>query len=72
MKDLNKCTPTELLKQLNDTKAEHNKLKEEIIQLTNEFDEIEKKINDKIDILSTVELKYVELIEELNNRENVV
>ena len=39
--------------------------------LTYKLDELETEINIKIDALSVEEKKYVALIEELNNRENV-
>ena len=70
MNDLNKHTPIELLKLINDVKSEHDKLKEELINHTYEFDEIETKINKKLEILSNIEKDYISLIEELNNREN--
>ena len=68
MEDLSKYTPTELLKLINDSKANHDKLKQEIINDTFEMDEVEKKINKKIEHLTEIEKKYVLLIEELNNR----
>lgn len=70
MEDLSKHTPTELLKMINDSKAKHDNLKQEIIDLTYEIEVLEEKINARIDVLSKTEKKYVELIEELNNREN--
>lgn len=68
MEDLTKYTPTELLKMINDVKAKHDALKQEIIDHTIEVDEIEKKINDKLEVLTEIEKNYVELIEEINNR----
>ena len=68
MEDLNKYTTTELLKIINDTSIEHNKIKEETINLTFELDKIEKEINNKLLILTTIEKKYVELIEEYSKR----
>jgi len=70
MEDLSKHTPTELLKMINDSKAKHDNLKQEIIDLTYEIEVLEEKINARIDVLSKTEKNYVELIEELNNREN--
>lgn len=66
--DLSKETPTALLKMGNDTKEEHDRLKQEIVELTYEVDELEKKINQKLEQLSTVEKKYVAIVEEINNR----
>lgn len=68
MEDLNKYTTTELLKIINDTSIEHNKIKKETINLTFELDKIEKEINNKLLILTTIEKKYVELIEEYSKR----
>lgn len=71
MEELSTYTPTELLKLINDSKVEHERLKTEIFDLTYKLDELETEINIKIDALSVEEKKYVALIEELNNRENV-
>lgn len=71
MEELNKYTPTELLKMINDSKVLHDKIKQEIIDHTYAVDELEKVINNKINELTETEKYYVELIEELNNRENV-
>jgi hypothetical protein len=68
MEDLKKYTPTELLKLINNTKDSHDKLKEEIMADTFKMDELEELINKKIDNLDKLEKKYIELIEELNNR----
>jgi hypothetical protein len=57
---------------INDCKAKHDTLKQEIIDMTYEIDVLEEKINARIDILSKIEKNYVVLIEELNNRQNVV
>lgn len=72
MEDLSKYTPIELLKMINDSKAVHENLKKEIVDLTYEVDEIESKINKKIIELTLTEQQYVALIEELTNRENAV
>ena len=71
MENLLSYSPTELLKLINDSKLEHDKLKQEIIDYTYEVDELEKIINQKLDNLVVIEKTYIELIEELNNRENV-
>lgn len=68
MNDLNIYTPTELLKFLNDVKFEHDKIKNQIIGFTEEVDELDKKINNNLLILEELEKKYIELIEEINNR----
>ncbi len=77
--DLIKHTPTELLKMINDSKVEHDRLKQEIIDQTIELDILEKNINEKIEyvnekiqLMSDVEKNYIMLIEELNNRENAI
>jgi hypothetical protein len=72
MKNLSGYTPTQLLKMINDSKVVHEKLKEEIVNLTYEIETVESKINAKIAELVVSEQQYVELIEELNNRENAV
>ncbi len=72
MENLSGYTPTQLLKMINDSKVEHEKLKAEILALTDEVETLESKINKKIVELTLVEQTYVELIEELDNRENVI
>ena len=73
MSDLTKHTNTELLKLLNDNKENHDKLKEEIIVDTHEFDKYvinkSEEINKKIERLNEFERIYVDLLEELNNRD---
>lgn len=68
MEDLKKHTPTELLKLLNDTKAEHDRIKQEIVDYTHEVDELEEKINKKLVVLDETEKKYITLLEELDNK----
>jgi predicted alternative tryptophan synthase beta-subunit len=68
MEDLSKHTPTELLKIINDTKTEHDNLKDDIAADTKQIDDITVVINEKLDQLTITEKKYVKLIEELNNR----
>jgi SMC interacting uncharacterized protein involved in chromosome segregation len=70
MENLSGYTPTELLKMINDCKVQHETLKREIIEFIDEVETLEMKINARIDVLTKAEQKYVELIEELNNREN--
>ena len=70
MKDLTEYTPTELLKLINDTKAEHEKLKGKIKEDTFALDELEKSLNEKIDKLTELERLYVSIIEEFEKRKN--
>ena len=71
MEEFSKYTPTELLKMINDSKAEHEKIKQEIIDYTYQLDELEVVVNNKINELTAVEKLYIDLIEELTNRNNV-
>lgn len=68
MDSLEKHTPTVLLKMLNDTKNEHEKLKSEVISDTEKIDEIEKNINLKLKKINELENNYVSIIEEINKR----
>jgi len=68
MEELKKHTPTVLLKLINDAHAEHEKIKQEISNYTIEVDKLEAKINEKLNLLTETEKKWVELIEELNSR----
>lgn len=72
MENLSGCTPTELLKMINDCKVKHDRFKQEAIDMTYEIETLEEKINARIDVISILERQYVELIEELNNRENAI
>jgi len=72
MENLSGYTPTELLKMINDCKVKHEVFKKEIVELVDEVETLELKINARIDVLTAMEKNYVELIEELNNRENAV
>jgi hypothetical protein len=72
MGDLEKYTPTELLKLINDSNIEHESLKKEIVTLTYNLEEIEEHINEKLMVLDAIEKRYVILIEELNTRENAI
>lgn len=71
MEGFSEYTPTELLKMINDSKAEHEKIKQEIIDYTYQLDELEVVVNNKINELTAVEKLYIDLIEELTNRNNV-
>jgi hypothetical protein len=68
MEELSKLTPTELLKMSNDFVSKHSALKQEIIDLTYESDELEKKINEKLLVLDELEKNYVLIAEEINKR----
>jgi hypothetical protein len=68
MENLSGYTPTELLKMINDVKVKHDTLKEEVIAHTFDVEELEKKINEKLDTIQTLEKNYIALIEEINNR----
>ncbi|MFW6219883.1 MAG: hypothetical protein ACOC33_03505 [bacterium] len=68
MKNLSKHTPTELLKILNDTKKDHESLKDKVIQDTEKIDEIEKEINLNLEKITDLEKLYVQIIEELDKR----
>ena len=68
MENLEQYTPIELLKILNDVKSEHDKLKIEILDNTNQVDMLDKKINDDLILLGELEKNYIELNEEINNR----
>jgi hypothetical protein len=68
MEDLSKYTPTELLKLINDVKTKHEILRQEIINHTLEVDELERIINEKLEILTEFEKNYVVLIEEMNKK----
>jgi len=69
MKNMKELTATELLKQINDCKLEHDVLKGEIIEHTKEVDDLEVVINNKLKVFLELENKYITLIEEMNSRE---
>lgn len=68
MEDLKKYTPIELQKMINDTQVNHDKIKNEIIDYSNDIDRLQNIINEKIDILNNLEKNYVDLVEEFMNR----
>jgi len=68
MEDLSGLTATQLLKISNDIVSKHGALKQEIIDLTYESDELEKKINEKLELLDMLEKNYVVIAEEMNKR----
>ena len=75
MENLSNYSSTELLKLINDINNKHEILKKELIDHSHEIDELEKLINEKINIvniklnvLTELEKKYVLLIEEMSKR----
>ena len=65
MEDLTKYTKIELQKIGNDIKAQHDALKQELITDTYEMEELEKRINDKVELMQELEKNYVEIVEKL-------
>lgn len=65
MENLDNYTPIQLQKMGNDIKAQHDALKNEIIDYTFEMEELEKKINKKVNQLEKLEEQYVLIIEKL-------
>jgi len=63
MGDLTKYTPIELQKMGNDIKAQHDKLKEELIAATYEMEKLEIEINEKVKKLQKLEENYVRIVE---------
>jgi len=68
MEELSKLTPIELNKMINEVKEKHDALKQEVIDHSFEIEVVEKKINEKIEVINELEKKYVELIEEITSR----
>lgn len=65
MEDLSKYTPIELQKMGNDIKAQHDALKNKIIDDTYEIEKLEKRINKKVLLFEELEKNYVKIIEKL-------
>lgn len=57
----------QLIRDINKTKENHDKLKNEISILLDDMVNLEKEINNKIEKLNETEKKYVELIEMFSN-----
>ena len=70
MKDFNEMTPIELNVLINKINENHELLKSEVKSLTYDIDDIEKKINKKINSISDLEEKYVELMGILMSKQN--
>ncbi len=68
MENLKQYTPIELLNILNKIKKEHDNLKTEIVENTNQIDILDNKINIDLELLTELEKQYIEIIEEINNR----
>jgi len=68
MKDIKEITSTELLKLINDSKFEHEKIKAELLTIISEYDELGVKINEKLNDLDIIEKQYINLIDEMNER----
>jgi hypothetical protein len=68
MTDIKEFTPTELLHEINIVKVSHDNLKDNVIDLTHIIDDTTALINEKLDYIRELEKKYIELIEELDNR----
>jgi len=62
MKELNEMTPIELNHLLNKVNENHLMIKNNIKNLTHEVDEKEIEINKNLETLKTIELKYVEIM----------
>ncbi|MFW5847633.1 MAG: hypothetical protein ACOCVF_01760 [bacterium] len=63
--DFTKFSELELLKIANDTKKEHEILRDEIVEHTHEMDSIHKKINEKLSRLDVLENRYVKVMQEM-------
>jgi len=68
MPDYTILTPTELLKLINDTKINHENIKNEILNSLKIIEENESLINTNLNKLKILEDKYILLIDELNKR----
>jgi len=66
MENLNKYSPTQLLKLSNDICTEHEILKKDIVNITFEIEELENTLNMKAQKLQELEKNYVDIIEKLN------
>lgn len=66
--DFTKFSKIELLKTANDTKKEHEILRDEIVEHTYQMDEIQKEINQKIERLDILENRYVKIMDEMVNK----
>jgi predicted metal-binding transcription factor (methanogenesis marker protein 9) len=67
-KTINECTLIELTHIINKIKTNHDLTKNNINILLDEYDILEKKINEKLIELKEIENSYIESITELNNR----
>ncbi len=67
MEEFDKLTPTELLKIGNDIKSKHEILKNRIIDYTISIEDLQKKINECVAEMDSIEEKYVRIIEIIEN-----
>jgi hypothetical protein len=68
MENLTGYTSTQLLKMLNDINVKHKIVRQEIIDMTFQVDELEININNKITELTELEKNYVLFIDEMSKR----
>jgi uncharacterized protein YlxW (UPF0749 family) len=68
MEDYSNYTLIELNKMINDIQQKHEQLKGEIVNHSYEIENIERIVNDKLEILNNLEKKYIALIEEITKR----
>jgi septal ring factor EnvC (AmiA/AmiB activator) len=61
-------TPTQILKEINDLKSNHDKIKSEILTTLDELKQNENNLNRLLSELDKIEIKYVELMEILINK----
>lgn len=67
MENINELTPIELQKLGNDIKLKHDMLKQDIITLTHQMEELENILKEKAETLQDYERQYVEIVEKLIN-----
>lgn len=70
MKELTEMTPIELNVLINKANENHSMIKSNITKLTHEIDEKEIEINKNLEILKTIEDKYVEIMAILMEKQN--
>jgi hypothetical protein len=62
-------TEIELLHEINECKKWHDAIKQETIGITQQIEDLQKIVNEKIKQLESVEKNYVDLLKELTNRQ---
>jgi hypothetical protein len=68
MESYSKLTETELLREMDKCKEQHEGIKGEIMEITTDIEEKEKIVNSKLEQLENVEKIYVDLLQEMTNR----